>query len=299
MTWSKWLAASWMFFLLGASLVVSLFFPELGSRQDIERIYVAPSPQHWFGTDSLGRDLFARVLLGTKVSLSVGLAASMIAMLVGVLYGLAAGWWSGWIDRALMRLNDLLIALPSFAWVAVLTMTLQAALPWTDDGFGKIFWSLSLGIGLTHWMTVARVTRGLVLRTKVMPFIEASQALGAGNLRVLFHHVLPNIAAPLWVLFGLLIPGNILYESFMSFIGVGVQAPDTSWGLLVQEGWQSLSTAPHLILCPSFVLFLTIWSLHVWLEEARRRGRAHSDEGGDQPPKADSRTSAAAMVRSS
>lgn len=258
---SRMLAALWLLLLLGVSLSAEWWGPAL-LMPDTSRVLESPGTGAIFGTDSLGRDLFARLALGTKVSLSVGLGGSLLAVLIGGLLGLFAGFQGGWVDRLLMRATDVLLSVPSFALVAVLCVGLQG--PWFGPpGLTRDLASLGVAIGLTHWMNVARVTRGLVLQVKVQPFIEAARALGASENRLLWKHVGPSIAPQLAVLLSLQIPANILYESFMSFIGVGVQAPATSWGLLVQEGWRSLSVYPHLMLFPCLILFLTIWSLNL------------------------------------
>lgn len=259
MTKGQKVALGWLILILVAAIAGELAPSEWGLHQNIDRILESPGRDYWFGTDSLGRDIFARLVTGTKVSLAVGLFGSLLSVSLGVLMGSLAGWFGGWADRALMRGTDVLLAVPSFALVAVLTLSFQSFLP---GGVTGAVLGLILGIGFTHWMNVARVTRALVQQTKVSPFIEAARALGAKDLHIVVRHVFPNISSHLFVLFGLQLPANLLYESFMSFIGIGVQSPQTSWGLLVQEGWKSLSTFPHLILFPALVLFLTVWSLH-------------------------------------
>lgn len=247
--------------LVLAGLAAEVFFPGRATEQNLARVLESPSWSHPFGTDSLGRDLLTRLLVGSKVSLGVGLLGSCLAVLLGLIYGLVSGWRGGWLDRAMMRATDVLLSVPSFVLVTVFSLGLQSALPF-EEGLLKSFVALTLGISLTHWMNVARVARGLVLQTRTLPYVEAARALGAGDVRIVTRHVLPNIASQILVLLGLQIPANILYESFMSFIGVGIQPPDTSWGLLVQEGWKSLGTSPHLILFPALILFLAVWSLN-------------------------------------
>lgn len=247
--------------LIAAGLAADVFFPGRATEQNLTRVLEAPSWAHPFGTDSLGRDLLARLLVGTKISLGVGLLGSFVAVAIGLVYGLISGWRGGALDRLMMRATDVLMSVPSFVLVAVFALALQSLLPF-EEGLLKSFIGLTLGISLTHWMNVARVVRGLALQTRALPYIEAARALGAGDARILGRHVLPNIRSQILVLLGLQIPANILYESYMSFIGVGIQPPDTSWGLLVQEGWKSLGTSPHLILFPALVLFIAVWSLN-------------------------------------
>ncbi|MBX3040151.1 MAG: ABC transporter permease [Bdellovibrionaceae bacterium] len=273
MSWGRILALFWLGAVVILAIFVEVFHAPLAYETHVDQILLTPSWSHWFGTDSLGRDLFARLLAGAKISLGVGLIGSFLTFMIGFLWGAVTGWCGGWMDRVGMRITDLLLAVPSFALVAVLVFAVNSWLP-LEDGVWKSFWGLALGIALTRWMNVARVTRSLIIASKPLPYVEASRALGVGDARILWNHIRPNITGPLLVLFGLQIPSNILYESFMSFIGIGVMAPQTSWGLLVQEGWRSLSAYPHTILGPSLVLFLTVWSLHVlmdgWRESSRR-----------------------------
>lgn len=243
-----------------------------GLEQNVDRILLGPSQDHWFGTDSLGRDVFARVLLGGRVSLLVGLLCSLLAFLFGFSFGAMAGWFEGLTDRILMRLCDLLMAIPSFVLVSILCLSLQLLLP-VQDGYLKALLSLCLGISATHWMSMARVTRGMVLEIKRKPFIEAAVALGGGRMHIMLRHILPNILGTLMILVAMQIPTNIVYESFMSFVGLGIQPPDTSWGMLVREGWKTLSSFPHLILFPSLILFLTVWSFHILLDSVKEKFR--------------------------
>ncbi len=251
-----------------AVFIFSFFLSENGVEQNVEAILLPPSFSHWFGTDSLGRDLFARVLMGGQVSLVVGLVCSVLTFLVGFTYGALAGGLEGWADRVLMRLCDILLSIPSFILVAVLCLSVQVVLPF-ESSYWISFVSLCVGISATHWMTLARVTRGMVMEIKRRPFIEAAVAIGGSPSHILIRHIAPNMMSTLLVMVALQIPTNILYESFMSFIGLGMQPPYTSWGILVKEGWNTLSSYPHLLLYPSSVLFLTVWSFHVVIDSLR------------------------------
>lgn len=253
-----------------------LFAPLLGIgtglEQDVENILVSANKDHWFGTDSLGRDVFSRVVLGGRISLLVGLLCSFLSFLIGFTYGAIAGWFEGIVDRVLMRFCDILMAIPSFILVSILCMTLQIVLP-IEDNFTKALLSLCVGISATHWMGLARVTRGMVLEIRRKPFVEAATALGGTRLHIMLRHILPNMFGTLLLLIAMQIPTNILYESFMSFVGLGIHPPYTSWGILVKEGWKTLSSFPHLILFPSMVLFLTVWSFHIILDHVKAKLR--------------------------
>ena len=266
-------AASAFLILLALLLVAGpwLGFPS-AYDQNVDAMLASPSAQHWFGTDSLGRDVFARVLLGGRTSLLVGVLCSLLALLFGFLYGAVAGWSEGWTDRVLMRFCDILMALPSFILVSIFCFSLQLLLP-GHDAHLKALVSLCVGISATHWMGLARVTRGMVMEIKKRPFVEAAHALGGTQMHIILRHILPNMMGTLLVLVALQVPANILYESFMSFIGLGIQPPDTSWGILVREGWKTLSSFPHMVLFPSLVLFLTVWSLHIVLDRFKEHRR--------------------------
>lgn len=263
-------------FFLISLMLITFFYPLLGFssglEQNVESILIGPGKAYWFGTDSLGRDLVARVLQGARVSLLVGILCSLLSFSFGFVYGALAGWFEGVVDSVLMRLCDILMAIPSFILVSVFCLSMQLLLP-IDDIHVKALFSLCLGISITHWMSMARVTRGMVLEIKRKPFIEAAVALGGTRTHIMIRHILPNMLGTLLVLVAMQIPTNILYESFMSFIGLGIHPPYTSWGILVREGWKTLSTFPHLILFPSLILFLTVWSFHIVLDSLKEKFR--------------------------
>ncbi|WII72323.1 ABC transporter permease [Bdellovibrio sp. 22V] len=258
-------ASTYLILLLLLTLFYSVLGFSSGLEQNIEQILTGPGHQFWFGTDSLGRDMFARVLSGGRISLLVGVFCALLSFVFGFIYGAVAGWFEGVVDKILMRFCDILMAVPSFILVSVLCLSLQLLLP-IQDVYMKALLSLCVGISATHWMSLARVTRGMVLEIRRKPFVEAAVALGGSRTHILWRHVLPNMLGTLLILVAMQIPTNILYESFMSFIGLGVHPPYTSWGILVREGWKTLSSFPHLILFPSLILFLTVWSIHILLD---------------------------------
>ncbi|MDG0815908.1 ABC transporter permease [Bdellovibrio svalbardensis] len=264
------IAGLFLLLLAAATLGSFVFVPTGGVPQDVSTILAGPSWAHIFGTDTLGRDLFARVLVGGRVSLLIGFVCSILTFVFGFFYGAVAGWFEGFTDKLFMRACDIFMAIPSFILVSVICLSMQVILPFEDPHLVAVL-GLCIGISATHWMSLARVTRGMVLEIKRKPFVEAAIALGGTRRHILVRHILPNMISTLLVLIALQIPTNILYESFMSFIGLGVHPPYTSWGILVREGWKTLSSFPHLILFPSLVLFLTVWSFHIVLDHLRER----------------------------
>lgn len=253
--------------LLLGTFVFSWFFSTQALSQNVENILSSPSAAHWMGTDALGRDLALRLLVGGRISLAVSFLTAGLTLILGFVYGFTAGWRSGQTDRILMRINDMMMAIPSFVIVAVLCLFFQMALPF--EAATKSVVSLVISISLTHWMVIARVTRGMVLEIRGKPFIEAAVAIGASPSQILWRHIFPNLRNTLMVLLALQIPSTILYESFMSFIGLGIQPPYASWGILIREGWKTLSSFPHLTLFPAGILFCTVWSIHIIADRYR------------------------------
>ncbi len=208
------------------------------------------SPGHLMGTDSVGRDLLARTLAGTQVTLGVALAAALVALIVGVIWGAIAGWCGGRIDEAMMRIVDALYALP-FMFVVILLMVV----------FGRSILLVFLGIGAVEWLTMARVVRGQMIVLKDRPFIVAAEAAGAHPISIVIRHMLPNIAGIAIAYLLLTVPQVVLIESFLSFLGLGVQEPMTSLGILIKDGADDMDIAPYALLLPGIVLLVLLVSL--------------------------------------
>ena len=234
-------AAVTSLFLLLAILFFSFFGPFLAqwSNEEIDwsvlgDIAILGSPSfdtgHYFGTDELGRDLYSRVIQGTKISLMVGVVGALKAVLVGTLYGAIAGYFGGKLDDFMMRLVDILMSIP-YMFVLILLLVM----------FGRSIIMLFIGIGLISWLDMARIVRGQTLSIKQKEFVEAALATGVGNFTIIIRHIIPNLLGVVAVYATLLVPGMILTESFISFLGLGVQEPNTSWGALISEGAGTMS----------------------------------------------------------
>lgn len=231
-------------------IFVPMFAPFGYAETDWGYMQGAPSfeNKHYFGTDSLGRDLLVRTAIGGRISLLVGIAGATVAVLFGTVYGAASGYLGGKIDAVMMRFLEILNAFP-FMFFVILLVTI----------FGRNLMLIFVAIGLVSWLDVARIVRGQTLSLKSKEFIEAAHVGGVSGYNIIMRHIVPNVLGVVVVYASLLVPSMILFESFLSFLGLGVQEPMTSWGALLQEGSQTMQVAPWQILIPSVFLVVTLF----------------------------------------
>jgi len=246
------LAGGVMLLLLAvACLLGPLLSPYDYAEQDLNNTFAPPGAAHWLGTDQLGRDLLVRVLYGGRISLGVGLCATFVALTIGVIYGAVAGYLGGRTDAVMMRLVDIMYALPFTIFVILLMVFL-----------GRNIILLFVAIGAVEWLTMARIVRGQIMTLKKMEFIEAARSLGYGNRRIIFRHLLPNALGPIIVYTTLTIPAVMLLEAFLSFLGLGVQPPMSSWGTLIKDGAEKMEEYWWLLVFPGTLFSLTLFSLN-------------------------------------
>lgn len=220
-------------------------------EQNLDLGATPPSAAHWLGTDTLGRDLLVRLLYGGRISIGVGLCATLVALTIGVVYGAVAGYVGGKADAVMMRLVDIIYALPFTIFVILLMVF-----------FGRNIILLFVAIGAVEWLTMARIVRSQIMALKKMEFIEAARALGYGHRRIIFRHLLPNALGPIIVYATLTIPAVMLLEAFLSFLGLGVQPPMSSWGTLIKDGAEKMEEFWWLLVFPGGIFSLTLFSLN-------------------------------------
>jgi len=256
-------------------LLLIFFWPILSPYKPdalSEAQFQPPDARHWCGTDVHGRDLLARIMAGARISLLVGAAGAAVSLVIGVAWGAVAGYVGGRLDGAMMRIVDVLYSLPSIVFVIVLITMLEdlvkASLPQnfgTGTGLSARLLLLFVGLGAISWLTMARIVRGQVLSLRERSFVEASRALGASHARILWRHILPNVYGIIIVYLTLTVPGVILYESFLSYLGLGIQPPMASWGSLIAEGASQLNPIRvywWLIVFPGIALVTALLALN-------------------------------------
>lgn len=233
------------------AILANWITPYSYEAQDLNLGASPPSNEHWLGTDTLGRDLFTRVLFGGRVSLMVGFLATSVALTIGVAWGTISGYFGGRVDNLMMRTVDILYAMPFTIFIILLMVV-----------FGQNIYLLFLAIGAVEWLTMARIVRGQVMTIRNQEYIDAAICIGLSRHQIIWRHVLPNVLGPIIVYTTLTIPNVILLESFLSFLGLGIQPPQSSWGVLISNGVETMEEYPWLLIYPAFVLSLTLFSLN-------------------------------------
>jgi oligopeptide transport system permease protein len=242
------------YFLLLLILIAAItpwIAPYTYDAQNLALGAAPPSADHWLGTDTLGRDQLTRIMYGSRVSLMVGFIATAVALTIGVLWGAIAGFLGGRVDAVMMRIVDALYALPFTIFIILLTVI-----------FGSSMLLLFLAIGAVEWLTMARIVRGQVLTIKRQEFVEAAISMGLSPWRIISRHLIPNVLGPVIVYTTLTIPSVILLESFLSFLGLGIQPPASSWGSLISGGVETMEEYPWLLIFPGLILTITLFSLN-------------------------------------
>ena len=241
--------------VLGIMVVLAILTPWIApygyEAQNLDLGATPPSAAHWLGTDIFGRDLLTQILFGGRISLAVGFIATAVALVIGVTWGAVAGYVGGRIDSVMMRFVDILYALPFMIFIILLMVV-----------FGRNILLLFLAIGAVEWLTMARIMRTQVQSLRQQEFVEAAVSLGLPPSAIIFKHIIPNALGPIIVYTTLTIPSVMLLEAFLSFLGLGIQPPQTSWGLLISYGAETMEEYPWLLIFPGLALTITLFSLN-------------------------------------
>lgn len=247
--------------LFGIAVIIILAFMSLFGgpisghnyyENDLMNANVSPTAEHWFGTDNLGRDIFARTWYGAKISLFIGLAAAFIDLIIGVIWGAVSGFFGGKVDEYMMRVADILYGVPYLLVVILLMVIMPPGL-----------WTLIIAMTITGWINMARIVRGQVMQLRSEEYVMAAKSLGASNNRIMFRHLVPNTLGPILVTLTLTIPSAIFTEAFLSYLGLGVQAPLASWGTMSSDALPALQYDPYQLFFPAFFICLTMLAFNV------------------------------------
>jgi oligopeptide transport system permease protein len=238
-------------FMVIIALITPWVAPYSYFEQNLDLGATGPSAAHWLGTDTLGRDLLTRIMYGSRISLMVGFLATAVALSIGVLWGTISGYFGGRVDAFMMRTVDILYALPFTIFIILLMVV-----------FGRNILLLFMAIGAVEWLTMARIVRGQVLSIRRQEYVDAAITMGLAKRQIMLKHVIPNTLGTIIIYVTLTIPNVILLESFLSFLGLGVQPPQSSWGLLISYGVETMEEYPWLLIFPAVVLSLTLFSLN-------------------------------------
>jgi oligopeptide transport system permease protein len=241
--------------ILGAFVTIAILTPWIApyayDAQNLNLGATPPSAAHWLGTDVFGRDLLTQIMYGGRISLAVGFVATAVALLIGISWGAIAGYLGGRVDAVMMRIVDILYALPFMIFIVLLMVV-----------FGRNLLLLFLAIGAVEWLTMARIMRGQVQALRQQEFVEAAISLGLSPLTIVRRHIVPNALGPIIVYTTLTIPSVMLLEAFLSFLGLGIQPPKTSWGLLISYGAETMEEYPWLLIYPGLALTITLFALN-------------------------------------
>jgi oligopeptide transport system permease protein len=240
-----------LLFMVVIALLTPVIAPYSYDGQNLDIGATPPSLSHWLGTDTFGRDMLTRIMYGGRVSLAVGFIATTVALLIGVLWGAVAGYVGGKTDAMMMRIVDILYALPFMIFIILLMVV-----------FGRSILLLFLAIGCVEWLTMARIVRGQVLTLRQQDFVDAAVVIGLSPWQIITRHIIPNALGPIIVYVTLTIPSVMLLEAFLSFLGLGIQPPESSWGLLISYGVETMEEYPWLLIFPGLALSLTLFALN-------------------------------------
>lgn len=244
-------ASIYLALLVAVALVALVYTPYRMSAIGIAQTYSGPSSAHWLGADELGRDILSRLMVGAQVSLIVGLGTQLLVLAVGVPIGLLAGYYRGWFDSIVSFVINVFYGIPDVLVAMIMVFLLGPSLT-----------NIIIAIVATRWMDMARLVRGQAMSLREREFVEAGRAAGARPFKMLFGHILPNALGPIIIQATLGIPSAILFEAFLSFLGVGVQPPTPSWGSMANEGVQAIRYAPHIVIAPSIALSITLMAFN-------------------------------------
>jgi len=254
------IAVAWLLLLVVAIVLEPVITGWAYDEIDWSSLNSPPSAIHWFGTDGAGRDLLTRTLVGGRISLTIALLATLVSFSIGIIIGGACGYLGGWVDQILMRIVDGLYAVP-FVLVVILLVVL----------FGRSIYLLFLGLGALSWLDIARISRGQAMVVNQQSYVLSAKAMGLSEAQILLRHVIPNILNPAIVYATLTVPGVIIAESFISYLGLGVQEPLTSWGVLISIGTKNIHSSPWQLTFPALVLAGTLLALYVISDHLQQR----------------------------
>jgi oligopeptide transport system permease protein len=247
-------------------LLIAIFAPWIAPysfrEQDVTKLFQFPSWAHPFGTDELGRDLLSRVIYGARVSMVVAFGSALFCFVIGSVYGSISGWIGGRVDSYMMRVVDVFIGLPELV-LMILVKVIFDSLNIFESEELRAMVGTTMALSVVGWVSMARMVRGQVLQAKQMLYVESSRALGAKSPRILIQHIWPNILGPVVVLLTFQVPANILAESFLSFIGLGLKPPYSSWGVLAASGFDGIEPYPYLVLFPGLAIFITMLAFNL------------------------------------